>query len=67
MGDNLPLISINKKQLKDKISIIDLIVLSKFEQSRSEIKRLINGKGIRINNQVIINEKLIYMSSWMER
>jgi tyrosyl-tRNA synthetase len=63
MGDNLPLISINKKQLKDKISIIDLIVLSKFEQSRSEIKRLINGKGIRINNQVIINEKLIITKS----
>jgi tyrosyl-tRNA synthetase len=59
MGDNLPLISINKKQLKDKISIIDLVILSKFEQSKSEIRRLINGKGIRINNQVIINEKLI--------
>ena len=59
MGDNLPLISINNKQLKDKISIIDLVILSKFEQSKSEIRRLISGKGIRINNQVIINEKLI--------
>ena len=59
MGDNLPIVSINKKQLNDKMSIIDLVILSKFEQSKSEIRRLINGKGIRINNQVIINEKLI--------
>jgi len=59
MGDNLPMVSINKKQLEDKISIIDLVILSKFEQSKSEIRRLINGNGIRINNQVIINEKLI--------
>ena len=59
MGDNLPIVSINKKQLNDKMSIIDLVILSKFEQSKSEIRRLINGNGIRINNQVIINEKLI--------
>ena len=59
MGDNLPIVSINNKQLKDKMSIIDLVILSKFEQSKSEIRRLINGNGIRINNQVIINEKLI--------
>ena len=59
MGKNLPSISINQKELKTKITIIDLIVLSKLENSKSEVRRLIKGNGIRINNQVIIDEKLI--------
>ena len=33
------------------------MVLSKLENSKSEIRRLIKGKGIKINNQVIDNEK----------
>ena len=59
LGDNLPLVSINNKQLKNKITLIDLIVLSKLEISRSEIRRLIKGNGIRINNQIITDTKLI--------
>ena len=59
IGENLPTISINEKKLKEKITIIDLIILSKLENSKSEIKRLIKGNGIRINNQVIIDAKLI--------
>jgi tyrosyl-tRNA synthetase len=59
MGDNLPSISIDEKLLKGKITIIDLIILSKLENSRSEIRRLIKGNGIKINNQVISDEKLI--------
>ena len=59
LSDNLPSISINSKQLKDKITLIDLIVLSKLENSKSEIRRLIKGNGIRINNQIIVDEKLI--------
>ena len=59
LSDNLPSISISDKQLKDKITLIDLVVLSKLETSKSEIRRLIKGNGIRINNQVIGDEKLI--------
>jgi tyrosyl-tRNA synthetase len=59
MGENLPSIKISAKELKEKITIIDLIALSKLESSKSEIKRLIKGNGIRINNQVIADEKLI--------
>ena len=59
MGDNLPSISISEKKIKSEIAIIDLIVLSKLENSKSEIRRLIKGNGIRINNQVISDEKLI--------
>ena len=59
MGDNLPSISISEKELNGKITIIDLIILSKLEDSKSEIRRLIKGNGIKINNQVIANENLI--------
>ena len=59
MGENLPTISIEKKKLENEITIIDLIILSKLENSKSEIRRLIKGNGIKINNQLISNEKLI--------
>ena len=58
IGENLPCLSINRSDLIKKITIIDLIILSKLESSKSEIRRLIQGNGIRINNQVITNEKL---------
>jgi tyrosyl-tRNA synthetase len=58
-GSELPSILINKDQLDKKINIIDLIILSKLETSKSEIRRLIKGSGIKINNQVTIDEKLI--------
>ncbi len=59
LGDNLPTVLISDKQLKEKITLVDLIVLSKLESSKSEIKRLIKGNGVKINNQVVINEKLM--------
>jgi len=59
LGKNLPSLSIYDKQLKDKITFIDLVVLSKLESSKSEIRRLIKGNGFRLNNQIITDEKLI--------
>jgi len=56
-GSGLPTISINQKKLSEKINIIDLVVLSKLENSKSEIRRLIKGNGIKINNKVINDEK----------
>ena len=59
IGNNLPSILISEKELKEKITFIDLIILSKLESSKSEIRRLIKGNGVKINNQVITDEKLI--------
>jgi len=59
IGNDLPSILIKEKELINKMTIIDLIILSKLENSKSEIRRLIKGNGIRINNQVISDEKLI--------
>jgi len=59
LGDNLPTIQINKQMLDDNISILDLVILSKLENSKSEIRRLIKGNGIKINSQAISDEKFL--------
>ena len=59
LGDNLPSISIEEKMLDNKVNIVDLIVMSKLETSKSEIRRLIKGNGIKINGQAISDEKLV--------
>jgi tyrosyl-tRNA synthetase len=59
LGSELPSISISTNQLSQKFSIIDLILLSKLEDSKSEIRRLIKGNGVKINNQLITDEKLV--------
>ena len=66
MGSALPSVSIKKDQLNDKLSIVDLIILSKLEKSKSEIRRLIKGGGVRINNQIINDEKLIISEKLFE-
>jgi tyrosyl-tRNA synthetase len=59
LGSELPSVSISKKQLDKDLNIIDLIILSRLEISKSEIRRLIKGNGVKINNELITNEKLV--------
>jgi tyrosyl-tRNA synthetase len=59
LGSNLPSIKIQSNDLEKKISIIDLVILSKLETSKSEIRRLIKGNAIKLNDNIISNEKLI--------
>ena len=62
LGSELPSVSISKKQLDKDLNIIDLIILSRLEISKSEIRRLIKGNGVKINNELITNEKLVITS-----
>ena len=57
LGSNSPSIKISKDDVEKKISIIDLVILSKLENSKSEIRRLIKGNAIKINDEVISDEK----------
>ena len=59
LGSNLPSIKIKTANLQKKINIIDLIILSKLVSSKSEIRRLIKGNAIKINNKIIDDEKFI--------
>ncbi len=58
LGSALPSISVKKNQIDD-LNIVDLIILSKLEKSKSEIRRLIKGNGVKINNKTVNDEKLI--------
>ena len=59
LGANLPSVKIGSKDLEEQINIIDLIILSKLESSKSEIRRLFKGNAIKINDELINDEKLI--------
>jgi len=52
-------IKINSKNINNKLDIIDLVILSKLEKSKSEIRRLIKGNAVKINDKIISDEKLI--------
>ena len=56
---NLPTIKIDKKNFQKKFNIIDLIVISNLEKSKSEIRRLIKGNAIKINNEIIKSENFL--------
>ena len=58
LGSTLPSIKIKEKDIEIKMNIIDLVILTKFENSKSEIRRLIKGNAIKINDKIISDEKL---------
>ena len=59
LGSSLPSIKIKAKDINNKFNIIDLIIISKLEKSKSEIRRLIKGNAIKLDDKIINNEKLI--------
>ena len=63
IGKNLPEILLEKKQISNGIQILDLLVNDKIFKSKGEARRAINEKGIKINDQVIDDEKKIISSS----
>ena len=58
-GSNLPSIKLKKENLNRNITIIDLVLLSNLESSKSEIRRLIKGDAVKINNQKINENKFV--------
>jgi len=59
LGSKLPSIKINFRDIEKKITIVDLVILSNLEKSKSEIRRLIYGNAIRLNDKIISDDKLI--------
>ena len=63
IGKSLPEILLEKKQITNGLQILDLLVNDKIFKSKGEARRAINEKGIKINDQVIDDEKKIISSS----
>ena len=56
---NLPSVDLDRQKINSKLTIIDIVLLSKLEKSKSEIRRLIKSNGIKINNEVLNDENFI--------
>ena len=57
MNDENILHQFNK--INNKLTILELISSTKIEISKSEIRRLIKGKAIKINNKTVEDEKYL--------
>jgi len=59
IGKNLPVVKIKRNMIKSGINILDVVLQSKLSSSKSEIRRMIKNNGIRINNEIVQDEKKI--------
>ena len=57
LGSNLPKVKVKSEKIHKQISILDLVLISKLENSKSEIRRLIKGNAVKINDNIISDEK----------
>ena len=60
IGSELPEIVIQSNEIKKGINILDLIAKSKILDSKSEARRAIANKGIKVNDKLMDNEKKIF-------
>ena len=59
IGKDLPTIKISKKEIEHGINIVELVVLSNLIVSKSEVRRTMKNKGIKINNETIEDQGLL--------
>ena len=62
---DLPVIKLKKKEIKDGLSILDLVTRAKLLKSKSEVRRAIKDRGIKIDDTPIENDNyFISMSNF---
>ena len=59
VGKNLPEITLAKSELEKGINILDLLSSKHITTSKSEGRRAIQGNGIKINDELVSDEKKI--------
>ena len=66
IGDDLKTVVIKKQMIHQGMNIIDLVLQSELFISKSEIRRTIKNKGIKLNNNTVEDEKKIISFSNFE-
>ena len=66
IGDDLKTVLIKKQIIDQGVNIIDLVLQSELFISKSEIRRTIKNKGIKLNNNAVEDEKKIISFSNFE-
>mgnify|MGYP006086125313 CR=1 FL=1 len=59
IGENLPVVKIKKNIIMNGINVLDLTIQTKLSNSKSEVRRMIKNNGLKINNELINDEKKI--------
>jgi len=59
IGSDLPVINVSLRKIKSGLSILDVIAENKILSSKSEIRRAINNKGFRINDELLDDDKKV--------
>ena len=57
IGEDLPTVKIKKEKIVIGINIVELVVISNLLNSKSEVRRMIKNKGIKINNKYVENDQ----------
>ncbi len=63
VSKNLPEINISQTELQKGISIINLLSSNNIVSSKSDARRAIKGNGIKINDELVVDEKKIITES----
>ena len=59
IGKNLPMIKIKRNIITNGVNILDIVLLTKLGNSKSEIRRMIRNNGLKINNEIVADETKI--------
>ena len=59
IGKSLPVVKIKKSVTVSGINILDLVLQTKLANSKSEIRRMIENNGLKINNEVVTDKTKI--------
>jgi len=59
IGKNLPIIKIKKNNLINGMNVLDMVIKTKLASSKSEVRRMIKNNGLRVNNEIVLDEAKI--------
>ena len=59
IGKNIPEKKISKESISKGINILDLIFESGLASSKSDARRILKNRGIKINDEVVVDEKKV--------
>ena len=56
LSEDMPTLILNNKDAQNGVLLSDLIVQMKYANSKSESRKLIRGKGVKLNGEIVENE-----------
>ena len=56
VGKDLPVVKIKKEIIYNGINILDLVIQTNLANSKGEIRRIIKNRGLKINNEIVIDD-----------